>query len=78
MDGGDGLGRNLGGSLGEEGSREPGVGRRGAHRGGCLDQTTQDSECGAGVRGHCRVRGTRYRLSGQNPHLKLLDSKVFC
>ena len=23
---------------------------------------------GPGVRGQCRVRGTRYRLSGQNPH----------
>ena len=43
MDGGDGVGRSLGGSLGEEGGREPGAGMRGAHRGGCLDQTTQDS-----------------------------------
>ena len=43
MDGGDGVGRSLGGSLGEEGGREPGAGMRGAHQGGCLDQTTQDS-----------------------------------
>ena len=47
MDGGDGVGRSLDGSLGEEGGREPGAGMSGAHREGCLDQTTQDSECGA-------------------------------
>ena len=55
MDGGDGVGRSLGGSLGEEGGREPGVGMRGAHRGGCLDQTTQDSECGD--RGQMSLQG---------------------
>lgn len=45
----------MGRSLGEEGSREPGVGGEVLTGEGCLDQTTQDSECGARGQGQCRV-----------------------
>ena len=69
MDGGDGVGRSLGGSLGEEGCREPGAGMRGAHRGGCLDQTTQDSECGARGQKSPQGKGDKVQAVWSEPPL---------
>ena len=43
-------GKGLEGSQGEEGDREAGMGARGAHGVGRVDQTAQGSECGAGGR----------------------------